>query len=477
MGTILRRAIDAPLPEGFRREIIVVDDGSTDGSDAVVADLIRQYPDQLRMIRHERNRGKGAAIRTAAEQARGEFCIIQDADLEYDPAEYRRLLKPLIDGRADVVFGSRFMITSERRVMYFWHSVANRFLTEMCNLIADLNLTDMGTGYKAFRTAVLQETPLKSDGFGIEPEITIKMGRRGARVFEVPVSYNGRTYDEGKKIGPVDAMLILLTSLRFSLTSDLYKDPGARTLHALEAAPRFNRWMADTIRPHVGNRVMEIGSGIGNLTRALVRGRKRYAATDINPEHLARLRTRFPDRPNLEAHFCNLTRAEDFQLFRGQMDTVICLNVLEHVEDDHAGLTNIFSALEPGGRAIVLVPEGQSVFGTIDEALGHWRRYSEEELRTKMQAVGFEVEQIVRFNRVSRPAWFVSGRILKRRSLERAQMALYDRMVWLWRVIDPMLPWKPTSIIAIGRKPVRVGEAAGGTQSAQPQASGESRRA
>jgi len=184
-----------------------------------------------------------------------------------------------------------------------------------------------------------------------------------------------------------------------------------------------------------------------------VRGRKRYAATDINPEHLARLKSRFIHRMNLESHFCDLTRAEDFEPFLGDMDTVICLNVLEHVEDDHAGLANIFSALDHGGRAIVLVPEGQSVFGTIDEALGHFRRYSEAELKSKMEQAGFEVEQIVRFNRVSRPAWFVSGRILKRRSLEWNQMLLYDRFVWLWRKIDGFLPWRPTSIIGIARKP------------------------
>jgi SAM-dependent methyltransferase len=185
----------------------------------------------------------------------------------------------------------------------------------------------------------------------------------------------------------------------------------------------------------------------------LVRGRKRYAATDINPEHLARLKSRFVHRMNLEAHFCDLTRAQDFQPFLGDMDTVICLNVLEHIEDDHAGLANIFSALSAGGRAIVLVPEGQSVFGTIDEALGHFRRYSEAELKSKMEQAGFQVEQIIRFNRVSRPAWFVSGRILKRRSLEWNQMRVYDRMVWLWRRIDKFWPWRPTSIIGIARKP------------------------
>ena len=453
IATLLERAWTAPLPEGMGREIIVVDDGSTDGSDQIVEQAAARHPGAVKLIRHGRNLGKGAAIRSAAAQARGEYCLIQDADLEYDPREYPHLLKPLLEGKADAVYGSRFMIVAERRVMYYWHAVANRFVTGLCNLVADVNLTDMGTGYKAFRTAVLAETPIRSRGFGFEPEITIKLARRGARIYEVPVSYHGRTYEEGKKIRFRDAVKIVASIFRFALSGDLYQDPGAKTLHALSAAPHFNRWMADTIRPYVGQRVLEIGSGIGNLTRALVQGRKRYVATDVNPEHMARLKSRFPHRPNLEVSYVDLTSAADFAPLAGGMDTVICLNVLEHIEDDHQGLVNIFSALDRGGRALVLVPEGQSVFGTIDVALGHFRRYSEAELKTKMEAAGFQVERILRFNRVSRFPWYVSGRILKRTSLDWIQMKLYDRLVWLWRRIDRFLPWKPTSIIGIARKP------------------------
>jgi glycosyltransferase involved in cell wall biosynthesis len=451
IGALLERVLAAEMPGNLAREIIVTDDGSTDGSDKIVEKMAAQHP-EIRLLRHPHNLGKGAAIRTAAAQARGEYCLIQDADLEYDPREYGHLLKPLIEGKADVVYGSRFMIVGERRVMYYWHSVANHFITGMCNVIADVNLTDMGTGYKAFRTALLAETPIRSNGFSFEPEITIKLARRGARIYEVPVSYHGRTYEEGKKIRSRDAVKMLWSIFRFARSGDLYHDPGAKTLHALSAAPRFNRWMADTIRPFVGERVLEIGSGIGNLTRALIAGRVRYAATDLNPEHLARLASRF-HRPNLEVKRLDLTSPADFASFAGAMDTVICLNVLEHIEDDPLGLANIFSALDHGGRAIVLVPEGQSVFGSIDLALGHFRRYSEAELKTKMEAAGFVVERILRFNRVSRFPWYVSGRILKRTSLDWNQMRLYDRFVWLWRRIDRFLPWHPTSIIGIARKP------------------------
>jgi glycosyltransferase involved in cell wall biosynthesis len=453
IGALLERVLAAPLPEGMEREVIAVDDGSRDSSAEIVKDLAARHPGLIRLVRHDRNTGKGSAVRTALRHARGEFCIIQDADLEYDPKQYSQLLGPLLEGKADAVFGSRFMISGERRVLYFWHSVASRLLTEFCNAVADLNLTDMGTCYKAFRTSLLRSIPIRSNGFGIEPELTIKLARRGVRIYETPISYYGRTYEEGKKIRFADAVQVFAVILGNALTKDIYTESGGDILNVLSSAPRFNRWMADTVRPYAGSRVMEIGAGIGNLTRMLVQGRKCYVAADIDHEHLARLHTRFQHRPNLHVSRCDLSRPEDFAPFAGSMDSVICLNVLEHIEDDFTGLRNIYSALKPGGRAIVLVPHDQSIFGTLDEVLGHYRRYSHEELARKMREAGFQVERIIDFNRVSRPAWYVSGRVFKRRTLSYIPLKLFDRTVWLWRRVDGLLPWPPTSIIAIGLKP------------------------
>ena len=452
VATLLERVVAAPLPEGLEREIIVADDGSTDASVEEVESVAEKYPGIIRLLRAERNQGKGAALRRAIAEARGEFSIIQDADLEYNPNEYGKLLGPLMDGRADAVFGSRFMSSGERRVLYFWHSLANHLLTGMCNVFSDLNLTDMETCYKAFRTSLLQSIPIRSQRFGFEPEITIKLAKRQARIYETPISYNGRTYDEGKKIGLKDAFEAFWVILKTSLSRDIYTQKDKDILDAFSSAPNFNRWMADTIRPFVGKRVLEIGAGMGNLTKQLIAGRKRYVATDIDREHLERLSNRLSNRPNLEIAELNGASAEDPAAFRGQMDTVICLNVLEHIEDDLGALRNIRSMLEEGGRAVILVPCGQSLYNSLDEELGHVRRYSENQLRERMIAAGFEVETILHFNRASRPGWWFNGSVLKKRTLSRLQLKNFDRLVWLFRRIDAHLPWPQTSIIGIGRK-------------------------
>ncbi len=453
IATLLRRVLDAPLPAGMDRELIVADDASTDGSVEIVAEIAALYPEKIRLLRTDRNGGKGSALRRAIAAARGDFSIIQDADLEYDPREYSKMLAPLLDGRADVVYGSRFLPSSERRVLYYWHSLANWMLTTMCNVVADLNLTDMETCYKAFRTPLLQSIPIRSDRFGFEPEITIKLAKRQAKIFEISISYNGRTYEEGKKIGLKDAFEAFWVVASNAFTSDLYTDSDKSILDAFADAPNFNRWMADTIGPYVGKRVLEIGAGMGNLSRQLIAGRRRYVATDLDREHMERLRVRLAHRPALETQIMDAADPQFFTDLREQMDTVVCLNVVEHIKDDLGALKNIHSALEPNGRAIILVPEGQSIYGSLDEALGHHLRYSEELLHQRMTEAGFVVEEMLRFNRMSRPGWWLNGKILNKTDISRFQLKNFDRLVWLWRRIDKFLPWRPVSIIAIGRKP------------------------
>jgi len=209
---ILKRVAATP----YEKEIILVDDASTDGTRNILERLARDNRDQVRLFQHAQNRGKGAAIRTAIEHVTGDVVIIQDADLEYDPQDYLRLLEPILEGHADVVFGNRFH-GGPHRVLYFWHYVGNRFLTNLCNMMTNLNLSDMEVGYKVFRTDVLQRLRLKSDRFGIEPELTVKVAKLGCRIYEVPIAYHGRTYAEGKKITWRDGIVALYCILRFRL--------------------------------------------------------------------------------------------------------------------------------------------------------------------------------------------------------------------------------------------------------------------
>jgi glycosyltransferase involved in cell wall biosynthesis len=214
-ATILQ-AVDRVLEQPFVAELIIVDDKSTDATRSIVQGI--QDP-RVRLLHHERNQGKGAALRTGIAQATSDFVGIQDADLEYDPADLAKLLTPLLEGKADVVYGSRFLTGEARRVLYFWHSVGNRLLTLASNMTSNLNLTDMETCYKVFKRDLIQSLRIEEDRFGFEPEITVKVARSGARVYEVGISYAGRSYEEGKKIGWKDGFSALRCITKYGLTT------------------------------------------------------------------------------------------------------------------------------------------------------------------------------------------------------------------------------------------------------------------
>lgn len=218
----LQPVIERVLSVGLEVELLCVDDGSTDASREILAGLQQLHP-QIKLFLQPRNMGKGAALQRGIREATGNYVIIQDADLEYDPNDYPLLLGPLENGQADVVYGSRFVGSGPHRVLYYWHSVGNWLLTIISNMLTNLNLTDMETCYKAFRREVIQSIPLEEDRFGFEPEVTVKIAKRGLRVYEVGISYWGRTYAEGKKIGWRDGFRALWCLMKYAI-----KEPARR---------------------------------------------------------------------------------------------------------------------------------------------------------------------------------------------------------------------------------------------------------
>ncbi|MFP5247679.1 MAG: methyltransferase domain-containing protein, partial [Thermoanaerobaculia bacterium] len=377
--------------------------------------------------------------------------LIQDADLEYDPEDYPKLVQPIIDGHADAVFGSRFE-GYPRRVMLFWHRLGNTFLTFLSNMTTNLDLTDMETCYKVFRREVIQSIPLRSNRFGIEPEITAKVAKRGYRIFEVPIAYYGRDYWEGKKINWKDGFAALWTILRYGLFHDSASEPRTFTqIRRRSRLHRYNAWVWDRLKPFVGQRVLEAGAGHGAMTRFLY-GRELIVAGDKETAYVDRLRNAFRRRPGIIVERVDLEADAVLDLAHYRFDTITAINVLEHTTDDVAALRRAHALLQPGGRIVIFVPAGKSLFGSMDRGIGHERRYERDELASKLQEAGFEVEQIGFQNRIAKLAWWLNSKLLGRRALPSGQSRAFDFLVPALRALEGENPRSGLSLIAIGRK-------------------------
>jgi len=465
--TILKRVLSVNLGR-LERELVIVDDCSTDGT----RDLVREIESSgLKLFEghgvpkkrlegvtfecrfHEVNSGKGSALRTGFDAVSGDIVIVQDADLEYDPNDYPRLLAPILQGNADVVYGSRFA-GDTRKILFFWHSLGNQALTFLSNAFTNLNLTDMETCYKVFRAEVIKDLNLKSERFGIEPEITAKIAKLRYRLYEVPISYHGRSYAEGKKIGVKDGLEALYSIIRFSVFDSDYVKGGVveETLSKMNALETFNTHLFETISPYLGKRILEVGAGTGNITRFLL-GRGDVTATDLNRESVSRLRQQFSGYEGFEARTWDISKRPSKALREGGYDTVVSLNVLEHIEDHETALENKRLILEQtGGRLVLLVPADMALYSGLDQGLGHFRRYGRTEVEGLLQCAGFEVEEVFNFNLLGMLGWLLNGKVLKRDRLPSAQLGLYELVAPLALAMEKRIDLpRGLSLVAIAR--------------------------
>jgi len=450
IGEILTRVLEVDLP----KEVIVVDDCSTDGTREFLkewgAGRKEESKDEVRIFYQIKNMGKGAALRSAFKEATGEIVIIQDADLEYHPQEYPKLIEPILDGRADVVYGSRFLGTP-RRVLMFRHTLGNKLLTFFSNLCTDLNLTDMETGYKVFKKEVLEHLHLKSNRFGFEPEVTAKTAKMNYRIYEVPISYSGRDYWEGKKIRWMDGLKAIFSILWYNFFDSETEDIVYQTLQRMKKLRRYNQWIFLKFRPFLGRRVLEIGSGIGNITKFLL-DRELIIATDVEPKYLALLKNTFGKYKKFIIEHLDISGAEMEHYRSYHIDSVICFNVLEHIEQDEKPLKKIFDLLEPGGRLLLLVPSHPWLYGSLDQHLGHYRRYGMRELKNKLEAVGFKIIFLTYFNRIGILGWFLNSKILRKKRLPSFQLRIYNFLVPLLK-LEKFFPLPfGTSLLIVAEK-------------------------
>jgi SAM-dependent methyltransferase len=391
--------------------------------------------------------GRGQLLRAAIEASQGEQLVVQDPHPGYSPDDYPRVLAPLRNDKAEAVYGNRYGV--ERGSRLDIQGLANGGLRLFSNAVTNLALSDPDCGVKAFDGKVLRSLSLQNQGDGVDAEITFKIAAQFYRVFEVELLYS----DPPQHDSIARKLLEARTLFKYASANDADElHEGYNTLLRMDGAPRYNAWLGRKLRPFLGRRVLEVGAGIGTITRQIESGRELVVALEIDPFYVKKLQNLFRDQPNVLPYLSPVEGADWDYLKSLRLDSVILSNVLEHIADDGRALADFKRLLPPGGRVVILVPALPALYGSIDEAVGHHRRYTSAGLRNLLESQGLAVERLEPMNLIGIPGWFLNGRVFKRRTVPAVQLKIYDQLAPLFaRMEDRFQVPVGMSLLAIGR--------------------------
>ena len=371
--------------------------------------------------------GKGAAIRAALGRVTGEVTVLHDADTAWSPDVYDALVKPIHADTADAVFGRRSLQGLAPELL------ADRALGQVTRFVTDVALADPLSSLRAFRTEALRSVTLTSDDDAVDAELVVKLAAQLFRLAEVPLPPAPAQAVVPRR--PRAAHLARLrTLLRYATVRDDADNQheGYTTLERMDGATHYNQWLARRFREHLGRRVLEIGAGIGTITRELEPGLELLVALEVDRFYVDRLKNLFRGKPHVRPYLSDVALADWESLKKERLDTIVLSNVLEHIPDDASAVRRFRQILPPGGRVVILVPALPQLFGAIDEAVGHHRRYTPATLRAVLEENGFAVEKLEWMNLVGMPGWFVNSRLLRRRAVPKLQLKLYDTLAPLF---------------------------------------------
>ncbi len=448
----IERVLSAPLD--VTPEIVIVDDGSTDGTHELIQELAKTRP-TIRIIRHNHTIGQAKSLLAASKTMTSELAVILDADAGFNSMDLPRLLKPVTEDVADAALGSRFLSRDCRQVSGYRRKLFARLTTKVSNFINGIDQTDIQPHGILIRKEILEKIPLTQTGQEIATELVTKLSKWNLRMVEVAVTQDTRIESVGSQFGISDFFRTVKTVLKYRYFDRQFTlHDGFNILVSVGSAPKFNRWLVSKISPYFGKRILEAGSGIGNLTE-LFSHKDRLACVDFDPLYVERLRQRFGHMDNMSFHEFDLNKLGTCkELKTAHLDTIVCVNVLEHIEDDRRVLKSFAKLLEPGGQVVLLVPANPDLYTNVDRTLGHFRRYAFEEATAKMEEAGLDVVHCSGFNRLGAIGWYVSGKLLKRSTLSSRQMKLYEWLLPVAKLIERLTFLPQLSVIVVGRKPL-----------------------